>query len=349
MPEPLAPTLFRMLERRFGQVRVVNAGQPAVMGQRLSAQTGDWETYAAVPGEQYVVTCPFCGPEDHSGHLYISHLYGSSDPQTGRLLTHLVRCWRRECQSEPGRLAELENLIFSIRSVPLPTPQRAYGPERRGPLPTVQHPGQIELIDRLPASHAARRYLEDRGFDVEELAKVWRVGYVCEPAWSPAMLGRIYIPIVHDGRLVAWQGRWPAELDWSQAPIKRYYNMPGDAIGRVFYGLDEAGDAPLTVIVEGALDAWAVGPGAVALLGKSLTPARLTLLHSRRGKFPVIILLDSAEKDSDTARKAASIQAQLHGRFPGVSLASLPAALDPGDCVRHRGLLWDWIRQQVRV
>src|SRR5205814_3802902 len=79
-----------------------------------------------------------------------------------------------------------------------------------GPLPRVTFPGQVVPLNELPPDHHARRYLltRPRPFDPDELATQYYVGYCVRSEVHPAE-GRIIIPVMMNGVMVGWQGRWP--------------------------------------------------------------------------------------------------------------------------------------------
>jgi hypothetical protein len=339
---PLSPDLYDLLDHRFGVVRTVNEGRQAVVVFGKSIITGELATRFLDVGEQYLIACPWCG--DTTGHLYVSYLYGSADPVSGRPLTHLIRCFRRECQHQPNRLNDFHDLLFSGRPVRTFRPRRGATTEARPWRPVaVPPPCELVPLTGLPSDHMVVAYLRDRGFDLAELEEVWGVAYATEPSRFSALTGRVYVPVRHDGLTVAWQGRWPADLDWKAAGLTKYFNLPGSWKSEVLYNLDLAVRESCVVLVEGVFDVFGLGRSGVALLGKTLSRQQLSLLAARAAGKPVVILLDPPAKDPDSARATSQVVTQLRGRFPGVVKVNLPGGLDPGDCRRCRGPLWDFI------
>mgnify|MGYP001584844126 FL=1 len=133
-------------------------------------------------------------------------------------------------------------------------------------------------------SKAHRKYLEGRGFDPDEIEEVWGVGGIAGMTgmWS----WRLYLPLFQDGLQVSYTTRTIADAPTiAQNALQRYRNAPdGDSVvpaRSVLYGEEKARHA--VVVVEGPIDAWAIGPGAVALMGLTASSAQV----SRLSKFPV--------------------------------------------------------------
>jgi hypothetical protein len=334
---PLNPALYRLLERRFGKVRIENQGcgaarrfVPGALGSRRVHQGGT---------EEYVVRCPFCGDASGHGHLYINHRYGTADGPDGGRNMHLAHCFRCDCLEDPEKRRELFDMIFSVHNgQPLPPPRACYGPAAPRRPGRVSRPGYLMSLTALHPTFPARAYLEGRGYDVAELESAWGVAYCVEPCACPEMVGRLYVPVVQGGQLVGWQGRYPAELDWKATGVSKYYNMPGLRKGQLLYNLDQARGQPLVVVVEGVTDAWRVGPAAVALFGKTASEAQVQLLAACWRGQPVVILLDA-----DAPEEAEKLRRRLEAfKSSPVVVAELPDGLDPGVC--PRGLLWEFLR-----
>ena len=103
---------------------------------------------------------------------------------------------------------------------------------------------------------------------------------------------------------------------------------------RLLYGLPQAVKAKGPVVVaEGMADVWRVGPGGVALFGKSISPVQIKLiLRHLRGR-PIVVLLDGDAEDE--AKKVCGLirQARLQADNAPVVVGKLPAKRkDPGEC-----------------
>jgi DNA primase len=209
-------------------------------------------------------------------------------------------------------------------------------------LPPALPPGDVVLLTELKPSSLPRVYLTGRGFDVEELATIWSLGY-CYRSSYRQMENRIYIPIVQDGELVGWQGRWPGATNRQCGEIPRYYTMPGLQKSKILYNMDSARGEPLVVICEGCSDVWRVGAAGVALLGKTASREQLRLLTTIwAGKTAVILL------DADAATEARELFQRLRPFFGRrLVLAMLPEGLDPGVCPRES--LWAFLQSAAAV
>lgn len=162
-------------------------------------------------------------------------------------------------------------------------------------------------------------YLRERGFfNVKDLVRVWGlrgIGVAARLGW------RIWIPIVHEGRTVSWTTRAIGER-----VAQRYISASAEEEvvnhKELLYGGDYCQHS--AVVVEGPVDAWAVGPGAVALFGTSFTAAQVKRLIRIPRR---IVCFDSS---SDAQRKAEDLASQL-ACFPGVTENILIDAKDPGE------------------
>jgi hypothetical protein len=171
-----------------------------------------------------------------------------------------------------------------------------------------------------PFRTPATRYLEDRGFSMDYLSRVWSIDSV---VLLGPLGGRIYIPIFKDGVEVSWTAR---AADSVTQP--RYRNCPAEheayPAKSLLYGEWHCRGA--CVIVEGPTDAWRIGPGAVATMGVSYGRAQLL----RMTQFPVRAVCFDREPG---AQKRARELCALLSAFPGEThLITLETGNDPGDC-----------------
>jgi hypothetical protein len=176
----------------------------------------------------------------------------------------------------------------------------------REDLPQHERPtGRLVLPKGVgPLLPVHRKYLESRRLSptvVENLWGVGGVGLAVQLAWS------LFIPVHHKGRVVSWTTR-------SVHPSGGYRNAKPEQEERpaksCLYGGDLARHT--AVVVEGPVDAWAIGPGAVATLGVGYTKAQLLALS----RFPVRVVCFDAETDARV--RARQLAADLSA-FPGVT------------------------------
>lgn len=343
--EVLNPYLYNRLNKVFahdgGVRRIANRGVEAAITHIKRVKDGKYRTQID-GGEKYVLNCPFCG--DTKGRLYVGYLYGTADDaDDGRFHYNLAVCFRRDCLKE--NWWKLRNNVvsdfesdrkFLAMAKLRPGQSVARDPNKLVP---VSPPGAVVTLTELPSDHIALQYLRDqRKYDPEELAKVWRVGVCLESSEFWTMEGRIYVPMTMDNVLVGWQGRWPRDLNWKTATIPKYYNLPGMPKSLMLYGYDTAKNYPTVVLCEGVSDVWRIGPQGCALLGKTLSPPLADLVVKTWGKGVIIILLDG--NDPDAVEKANRIERQLKPRVEGVVInARPPDGLDPGMIPREQ--LWE--------
>lgn len=319
--EPLNPVLYRLILRRFGDVKIANEGahahvqviQDPLNPKRTVERASSW-------GEYYCVRCPFC--DDYGHKLWINHLYGSDYEYNRRTRTHLAICYKNGCIKNHGNRQQLEDMIFGGgRFVSGKLPIKPVTTEFV--LKPVEPPGAIAALTELPDTHAAKQYVRSRNFDPNALSSDFDVG-VCTSAGDTRydiMRDRLYIPIFQDNKLASWQGRIVTETGGP-----KYFNAPGTSKSRLLYNYDKAKESSFAVIVEGVPSVWRIGRPAVALFGKSLSHFQQERIAATwRGK-PVFLMLDYDARD-DMEHAAL----QLKNRGVNVISVWLPDARDPAD------------------
>ena len=169
-------------------------------------------------------------------------------------------------------------------------------------------------------SRPFRKYLEGRNFDPEHIQELWKIqtlGITTHLKW------RIWIPIYHHAQLVSWTTR----AIGLEARGPRYITAPPkhETIHHkeLLYGEDFCRHA--IIVCEGPLDAWRIGPGAVATFGTSVTPAQILKIS----KYPMRAICFDAEPEA--RKRARALRDQLLS-FPGVTLrVELESGLDAAD------------------
>lgn len=185
---------------------------------------------------------------------------------------------------------------------------------------------KLELPKKLlPTLHSAhRKYLKSRGFDPNELVKLWGIkgiGLAAHHQWS------VFIPVFQHGVLVNWLTRSIAP----DAP-KRYQMALSTQIlvdrENCLLGLDYVRHA--TVCVEGGFDVFAIGPGSCATLGISYSKEQVLMLS----KIPVRgILFDSESGAQIQARKLCDELSCFEGATTNIVLET---GKDPAECIKTR-------------
>lgn len=166
-----------------------------------------------------------------------------------------------------------------------------------------------------------KRYLKDRGFDTDELVKLWGVqgiGLTLHLAW------RIFIPITFRGKVVSWTTRSiapNAEVRYVTArPEEESINHKD-----ILFGEDFCTHA--VVVVEGCFDAMKIGPGSVAVMGVNYSKAQVL----RLSRFPIRSVVFDAEPNAQ--RRARKLCDELSAYGGTTRLVQLESK-DPGYCTK---------------
>lgn len=254
------------------------------------------------------IRCPHC--EGFSGDKFMCGVH------TGRLS---VNCWR--C----GPLPLVETLAIAARMPEVEVGRRLVGVRRDNPVyaklerlkPALLPTGRAELLP------IHKRFLKRRGFDPEEIVATWGVqGFGMVPktyAW------RIFIPVTRGNEVVTFTTRYPSDV-----VSIRYLSAPEEegriGVKDVLYGSDHCTHA--VAVQEGPLDAWAVGPGAVATCGLGVTDLQLLLI----AKYPVRIVCFDNEPQAQ--RRADQVCRRL-AYFPGETHRVIFSGKDASRSPKH--------------
>lgn len=175
--------------------------------------------------------------------------------------------------------------------------------------------GTLEIpygVGSLLSGH--KKYLRSRGFDPEELEKLWDIQGI---GVAPKLSWRIFIPVHLGEEVVSWTTRGLTDKEPRYISAKPSQERLG--LKEVLYGNQYFG--PSLIVVEGPLDVWRIGPGAGATFGKTFSRAQVNLIS----KFPTrVICFDADAKDQ--AAKLCSMLNPLPGNTWNVCLDSK----DPG-------------------
>ncbi len=244
--------------------------------------------------------CPYCSPKSGKFKLgyNLAHAYASCW-QCGsvRIVDALVTI----TGDSPG------NVWRMFRTVPAEKWKDL--PDRRGKLELPRGLGPL-----LPAH---RKYLRGRGFDPDELVRLWGlqgIGIAADLAW------RVFIPVISRGEVVSWTTRTIGENG------KRYLNARPEqekiSQKKVLFGADYVRHA--AIIVEGPLDAMKIGPGAVATMGLITTVAQQLWIA---GIPKRIICFDNEPAAQARARQLIN----AINVFPGETFNAVPDGKDTGE------------------
>lgn len=148
--------------------------------------------------------------------------------------------------------------------------------KRDRPKVLVPPPG----LGPLTAPHI--RYLAKRGFDADDLVKTWEIQGTTyhSKEWN----WRVVYPVRNRaGTIVAYQGR---SISNDVRPKYRLSDQKEilDDPNSLLYGIHLV-PRDAVIIVEGALDAWSIGPGGVATFGIDWKDAQVRILKEFPRRF----------------------------------------------------------------
>lgn len=188
----------------------------------------------------------------------------------------------------------------------------------------------------LPGSHTPldihRNYLEGRGFDVDELQFYHGIKFtgMMEKWEGMNWQFRVIIPVFdRRNNLVSFQGR---DVTGKQ---DRYLFPPKEKQVRdcktLLYGAELCGKKDALIVVEGVMDAWKLGAGAVCTFGSSVTQEQvLEMSHWRK----VFLAFDNEPAAVQHARDVAK---QLSSLGTEAFLVNTDFGLDSEGNVRDVG------------
>lgn len=171
-----------------------------------------------------------------------------------------------------------------------------------------------------PMGERHKRYLEGRGFDAEWLERVYGL-----KGTGPVgdYKHRVIAPIAVNGKVVSFQGR-----DITGRSSLKYMACPQSLEAmdhkEVLYAVDLV-PADRVVVVEGIVDAWRLGPGAVATFGTAFKPAQVRMIVER---FSYAFLLYDMERQAQN--NAWDLARRLVSTGMKVEVLKLPQG-DPGE------------------
>lgn len=356
---PLNPVLYQCLCRRFGDVEVVAPGE-ALQGRYAAARVPvgfeaslrpmqpnrgpRQELHVDHSGEEYKLDCPFCN--DTRKRLFVNHRWSVRDERSGSDNLWLAHCWNEECLASRQTQLRLLEMVYAGRGSPRYQQVRV-GVAAPEEAPVVQSPGVtislLELAEKHP-QHPALRYLHDRKFDIERLARQYEIGYCLHSRYTLAS-DRIYIPIRMAGTLRGWQVRWPR--DWNPGDPPKYWSCPNMRRRSVWYNGDRAVKYRTPVIVEGPADVWGYGTQALGVIGKTMSAGLRRKLVALCGEGACVVMLDPEPDEKMKARQgkryvhhieklAKQLEGDEHapGFRKGVVRVYLPLGTDPGSLPR---------------
>jgi DNA primase len=215
----------------------------------------------------------------------------------------------------PRVLSELTGVSQAECKTLIGEQTRLWQPEREKHKGVLQLP--TGLCKLLPTQW---NYLRSRGFDPVELERLWGVKGIGGLGGSLAW--RIFIPVHLHGEIVSWTTRRITNVE--PRYLSAAANQSAVPIQNLLYGQDYVRHA--MVIVEGPVDCWRIGPGAVALLGLRTTARQIQAM----AEIPLRVFAFDAEPE---AQRRAEALARALSVFPGKSvIVRLESGKDAASC-----------------
>lgn len=314
--------------------------------QMSSTWRSDGTRYTSVnhSGEYYRVNCPFCNDTRH--RLWVNHMYGQTDAN-GRPMRFLANCYNENCLSNPEQWKRFNDAIFGFRNrqdrhqAQFALNQAEWVDPSQ--MQVAEAPGQVIPVSQLMRSmpdHPAVRYLVNERRYTAHMLDHYHITYCNQamPKFREAQ-GRVIFPIMMNGTMVGWQGRYLGTADWHVVP--KYYGLPGMRKRYMLYNYDNAKDKPFVVVVEGPTDVHVVGDHGVAILGKNMSRYQYQLIANTWPGKPVVLIFDPDARD-----EMRGTLADMQANDVVVVEVVLPDGFDCGDY--DRPTLWNIIRSQAQ-
>jgi hypothetical protein len=176
--------------------------------------------------------------------------------------------------------------------------------------------------------------LRTRGFDTEELVKLWDVKSI--GCLGGMYANRILMPTVLDGVPVSWQTRTVK----GESVQGKYLTAPPshEAVFHktLVYGMDYAKRAGMAVVVEGVMDVWKLGPGAVHTFGVQWGDGQVKMLAELERVFVMYDNEEDVLKRREVRKSARALAYALTGLGVEVECVWLDKYHDAGDMPLHK-------------
>lgn len=246
------------------------------------------------------IDCPYCSPDSQGWYMGYS------------IAGNYVNCWR--CGGHPliNTVMMFTNLTYNEVKKLLDDLETEHF-EKPKPIGKLVIPKGIK---KLRSAHI--QYLNDRRFNWEKIERIWKIrgiGIASRLSW------RIWIPIHYHGKTVSWTTRAISH----NPKIARYISASEDEEAmphkKLLYGEDFARHA--IIVNEGPINAWRIGPGAVATFGSGYSIEQL----ERMSKYPIrAICFDNEPEAQKRARKLVNDLSVFPGETYNVILDAKDAA-----------------------
>jgi len=254
------------------------------------------------------IDCPFCSKDSHHWRMGYNISGG------------YINCWSCGTHSLASVLHEWTNLPYKrikelIEQLDDVIEQPITKENTKGIL------GIPSCVGHLRDIHI--RYLSTRRFDYKEIQRLWQVKGI---AIAGRLKWRLFIPILHQNRIVSWTTRAIGKTTYRYLSAEPHEELIPHK--NILYGGDYVRHC--AIITEGPLDVWAIGPGAVATFGSNYTQQQVLQLI----KIPRRIVCYDNDRE---AQKQAQKLCDTLGAFEGETINVVLDAKDPGEA-KHKEL-----------
>lgn len=245
--------------------------------------------------------CPFCGKGSGKYHMGYS------------IAGNYAACWRCGGHSLQSILVEFLHISYERAKELLKGLERTKREEVEEHVGTLKVPKGVK-----PMLPQHRRYIrKERRMDPDEIERLWHVqgiGIAARLSW------RLFIPIEYRGEVVSWTTR-----SISKDVDLRYVSASSDEEAvphkTLLYGEDMVRHA--CCIVEGPLDAWKIGPGAVATCGTGYSRAQFLRMTRFLYRY---VCFDNEPEAQKRARDLVNNLSAFPGQTFNVTLDAKDAA-----------------------
>jgi len=360
------PKLYAAMKQVFGETpRIVNEGEPCRLVNVYAEysfipRTQELPALCTPGGEQYAVSCPFCG--DMRQRLYISHMWDTEFVQNNcryHCSERLMHCFNENCTSDPEYRHKLINSLREAMGSITEIDESALAEDsvvmQNELANQCLFPAETQLVNAPTTPKEVVNYLQERGFDPGQLARMWSVGWL--PRYGKFSYPLLVVPVLQNGEFWFWQGRLvpingkvdgPLEKNLDGKEYPKYYFPHGVKKAWALYNIDRACTYHTVFIVEGVTDVWAIGGEAVARFGKSLSGAQVQLLADKCYAKHIIIVPDGDDPQALAAAQEDAMRLEIQSVFASVKIAELPEGQDPGDLIKIHGKeVSTWLKSQA--
>lgn len=278
----------------------------------LTALLSELDIPYKLPGQHHHTTenrlqldCPYCSPRSGKYRLGVSQSYGYTN------------CWT--CGPHPLAQTLMEASDQSISKII----ELLNQVEFHKPLSTDIPKGKLTLPNGIfPMLPQHRKYLQSRRFDPDKIQELWNVQGI---GIAPKLQWSLFIPHTLYNRTVSWTTRKIAQ-DTPYRYVSAKVGEESLPLKSSLYGQDYAGYG--VIVVEGPIDVWRIGPGAVATFGISYTKEQVM----RLSQYPSRAVC--YDKEMKAQRQARRLARELQV-FPGETYLVELDAKDPGCAGRY--------------